>query len=108
MNKSIDITMILPTDHSKIAHTLKFNLHTEPGHGWLAVKKCLIYELGLAGKISAWSYMQGKSAYLEEDNDVPKFIKAFTEKFGIQPTIVELKQRDDSPIRYFKNFKMEV
>lgn len=99
---------VFPTDSSKIAHKLKFNFHSDAGHGWLAVKLNLIRELGLATEISQYSYMQGKTAYLEEDCDAPKFIKAFKERFGIEPQIVDLEQkRDRSVIRSMKRFEME-
>lgn len=100
--------MNLPTNHSKIAATMVFNFHSDAGHGWLAVKNCLIRELGLADKISHYSYMQGKSSYLEEDSDAPKFIAAFKAKFGTEPRITDLDSKDYSPIRSFKRFKMEV
>jgi hypothetical protein len=107
MNKTLNAINALPTDHSKIAHTLKFNFHSDAGHGWLAVKNCLVRELGLATEISQFSYMQGQSSYLEEDCDMAKFINAFTLKFGFAPTIVELDSKDNSPIRSFKRFAME-
>ena len=107
MKTYTDLTTIFPTDHTKIAASMVFNFHSDAGHGWLAVKLCLVRELGLATEISPYSYMQGKSAYLEEDGDAGKFIKAFTAKFGFEPKIKELESRNDSPIRSFKNFKME-
>jgi len=98
----------LPTDHSKIAAKLVFNFHSDASHGWLAVKNELVRELGLATVISEYSYMQGKTSYLEEDRDASLFIKAFTEKFGVAPTIKDLDQkRDRSLIRGFKRFSME-
>ena len=97
----------LPTDHSKIAHTLVFNFHSDAGHGWLAVKNCLVRELGLAKEISQFSYMQGQSSYLEEDGDMAKFINAFTAKFGFAPKINELPSKDRSMVRNFKRFSME-
>lgn len=100
--------MKLTTDSSKIASKLKFNFHSDPAHGWLAVKLHLVRELGLATAISSFSYMQGQTAYLEEDRDATIFIKAFTERFGFAPTIVDLGQKNSSsPIRSMKRFKME-
>ena len=97
----------LPTDHSKIAATMVFNFHSDAGHGWLAVNNALVRELDLATKISQFSYMQGKSSYLEEDCDMGHFINAFTLKFGFAPKIKELDSRDRSVIRSFKRFAME-
>lgn len=96
-----------PTDHSKIAHKLVLNFHSDASHGWLAVKLTLVRELGLANKISQYSYMQGKTAYLEEDGDAVEFIKAFIDRFGFEPKIKDLDPKDYSPIRSFKRFKME-
>jgi hypothetical protein len=96
----------LPADHSKIAPTLRFNFHSDSGHGWLAVKLDLIRELGLASQISVYSYMKGKTAYLEEDSDATKFVNAFKAKFGIEPKIRDLVPQDRSPIRSMKRFEM--
>lgn len=100
--------MSLPTNHSKIADKLVFNFHSDPGHGWLAVKNSLIRELGLASEISHYSYMQGQSTYLEEDGDMAKFLVRFKERFGFEPKIKYLDPRNSSsPIRSFKRFSME-
>jgi len=100
--------MYFPTDHSKIAHEMTFNFHSDPGHGWLAVKNDLIRELGLSGKISSYSYMKGRTSYLEEDCDAPLFLEAFKAKFGIEPKINDLEPRNGySPIRAMPRFKME-
>ena len=96
----------LPTDHSKIAHKMTFNFHSDAGHGWLAVKLTLVRELGLASEISPYSYMQGKTAYLEEDSDATKFINAFKARFGVEPQIKDLDSKDRSPIRSMKRFQM--
>lgn len=102
------LSEILPTDHSKIAKTIKFNFHSDSGHGWLAVKKSLVRELGLADKISVYSYMKGKTAYLEEDCDMRKFMNAFFDKFGHEPEIKFLNPRNgSSPIRSMDRFEME-
>lgn len=107
MNKTLNAYNALPTDHSLIAKDMVFNFHSDAGHGWLAVKNSLVRELGLATEISAYSYMQGQSSYLEEDCDMGRFIRAFTAKFGFEPKIKELESKNYSPIRSMKSFKME-
>ena len=97
----------LPTDHSKIAHKMTFNFHSDAGHGWLAVKLTLVRELGLAKFVTPYSYMQGQSAYLEEDCDMQMFIRHFTARFGVEPKINYLDSKDRSPIRSMKRFSME-
>jgi len=60
--------------------TKQYNFHTDPGHGWLAVKITELAALGLLTKISPWSYRTREAinptVYLEEDCDAPLFIEA--------------------------------
>ena len=53
-----------------------FTMHTDPGHGWLEVPRGLLDTLGIAGDISAYSYINGATAYLEEDCDASRFVEA--------------------------------
>jgi len=46
-----------------------FDYISDPGHGWIKCNKSLLEELGIAGRISSYSYMLGDYAYLEEDCD---------------------------------------
>ena len=50
----------------------------DPAHGWLAVPLAEIRELGIAGDISQYSYIDTSEgvAYLEEDGDTLRFIEA--------------------------------
>lgn len=82
-------------------------MHSDPGHAWLAVKLDEIKMLGIQTDISSYSYVKGKTAYLEEDCDAGKFISAMQAK-GIEVKIKEGACRDRSPIRYFKSYSPEV
>jgi hypothetical protein len=55
-----------------------YNWITDPAHGWLTVPLAELRELGIAGDISQFSYMSTSKgvAYLEEDCDALRFIKA--------------------------------
>jgi len=86
---------------------MKKIMHTDPGHGWLAVKLADLKMLGIANDISPYSYVKGKTAYLEEDCDAVRFIEAAKTK-GITVEICEGAHRDPSPIRYFKSYAPEV
>ena len=46
-----------------------YKFYCDPGHGWMAVKVQELHELGIMFKISSYSYLRGKTAYLEEDCD---------------------------------------
>ena len=71
--------------------------HSDPGHGWLAVKLSEIKMLGIETDISEFSYIKGKTAYLEEDCDMSKFINAMKTK-GIDVSVRSGPPRERSPI----------
>lgn len=56
----------------------RYKFHADPGHGWLEVPVAELAALGIADKVSAYSYVSrdGKTAYLEEDCDVTLFVDA--------------------------------
>jgi hypothetical protein len=54
----------------------KYRFISDPGHGWLEVPGHEIAKLGIADKISEYSYVHGKMVYLEEDCDAKIFIDA--------------------------------
>lgn len=82
--------------------SLKLKYYTDPGHGWVAVKKSMLVELGIADKISIYSYMKGKTAYLEEDDDASKLVDMLKSS-GIAYELVE-KYSDRSPIRSYERY----
>lgn len=75
--------------------------HVDGGHGWLAVKRKELIELGILDKISSCSYQKGKTVYLEEDMDYSTFVDA--------NGAVSYKEsyQDRSPIRSYENFRKE-
>jgi hypothetical protein len=80
--------------------------HSDAGHGWLAVKRAELVRLGIADKITHFSYQRGKTVYLEEDCDCSLFFKAkeaADEK--LEPS--DLRQavhHDRSPIRSYEAY----
>jgi hypothetical protein len=64
-----------------------------PGHGYYAVPHTLIQQSGVTG-LSRCSYTNGEVAYLEEDGDGPRFLKA-AEAQGITLNIREKSVNDD-------------
>lgn len=62
-----------------------FTFIEDPGHGWLKVHTSDLWALGFGvTDFSQYSYRtaSGKTLYLEEDCDAPKFINAWKAKFG--------------------------
>ena len=84
-------------------NTKQFKFYSDAGHGWIAVPKKLLNELGISNQISGFSYESkgGKIAYLEEDADASLFAKTYKEKFGKLPDVEEIYHGNNSPIRCF-------
>lgn len=78
--------------------TQRLTFHTDSGHGWLEVPRADAIALGLAEKISAYSYEGGLSLYLEEDLDAGLYLDA-AKAAGYTLHIVEKYTDGDSPIR---------
>ena len=52
---------------------------SDPGHGWLIVDDAQeLITLGIAEKISSYSYLENGIAYLEEDEDAQRYLDALT------------------------------
>jgi len=78
--------------------------HSDASHGWIAVKLSELKMLGIENDITNFSYIKGKTAYLEEDQDAITFIKAMKAK-GIDVSVRQGPPRDRSPIRSFKTYE---
>jgi hypothetical protein len=76
----------------------------DAGHEWLAVKKNELVELGIADKISAYSYEKGATAYLEGDCDAALFFDAYRQKHGVEPKTKQGKVWDVQPLRRFARY----
>ena len=80
----------------------------DAGHEWLAVKKQELVDLGIAHKISAYSYMKGATAYLEGDCDAAVFFDAYKQKHGVEPKTKQGKHWDVQPCRSFASYTAPV
>lgn len=58
---------------------MQFQVYADPGHSWVKVSKKLLEKLGIANKITKFSYQRGDFAYIEEDCDASTFVKALRE-----------------------------
>lgn len=84
-----------------------FKSYSDSGHGWVAVKRQLLLDLGILDKITPFSYQRGLTVYLEEDQDVITFHKAFKEKYGVEPLYKEKSfTNGSSPIRSYECFRL--
>jgi len=80
-----------------------YTFYADPGHAWLAVTREEIDRLGIARKISQFSYQKGDIVYLEEDGDAGVFLNA-KKKNGERFSIREKHTDNDSPIRNMRSF----
>jgi len=84
-----------------------FKFYSDAGHGWLAVKRAYLEELGILSQISSYSYQRGATVYLEEDCDMSTFFHAYKSKFGVRPQTTDVVSNiwtDRSPIRSYDSF----
>lgn len=81
--------------------------HSDPSHGWFAVKRKFLIETGLIAQISRCSYQSqtGKTVYLEEDRDA-KLLVDYCDKHKIQYQIKEGKSQDRSSVRNYPLFEL--
>ena len=86
--------------------TFKVKFYNDPGHGWGAVKRQVLVDLGIADKISTYSYQKGDTVYLEEDCDYPLFTTTMnTAHGGVVFEYVEKTTDRRSPIRNYESYK---
>lgn len=89
---------------------MTYRFFSDPGHGWLEVPKKELAELGIAEKISAYSYQSRQMAYLEEDCDLAVFLRAKGFPVGqvakFWPQVVEIEANQDSPVRNMPSYQV--
>lgn len=79
---------------------MTYYFHTDPGHGWLAVKKTEVKRLGI--EVSEYSYQKGDTVYLEEDMDAVSFFMA-KKALGEEVSFKESYQ-ENTPIRNYARY----
>ena len=79
--------------------------HEDPGHGWLCVKIAELEALGIADKITGFSYMRKQSAYLEEDTDLTTYINALKSRGYELETVKGKIFNKDHPIKRFESYQ---
>lgn len=79
---------------------------TDPGHGWVSIKIQALKTLGIADKISSYSYMRGASAYLEEDCDLG-LLYSTCDALGIKIDLKPKHTNKRSPIRSYDSYRTE-
>ena len=78
--------------------------HQDGGHGWIQVPLLEIAALGIAGKISRYSYKDAEHGYLEEDCDAALWHDAYVEVYGDRPQVLDKHVNGESFIRSLGRF----
>lgn len=81
-----------------------YKFYSDAGHGWVAVKRQELADLGILNQISGCSYQKGKTAYLEEDCDATILVNKLKE-LDITYAFTEKYCKGQSPIRNYESFK---
>jgi hypothetical protein len=79
---------------------MKLTYFTDPGHGWVRVKRDVLGRMGIEDRISQYSYQRGEYVYLEEDCDLTVLFKAL-ELDGKKLELVERHTNRSSKIRSY-------
>ena len=80
-------------------------IFADDGHAWLKVKKSVLFDLGIAEKITQYSYQYGEYAYLEEDADLSTFVNAFgLEKWQDIKNTIPVKHSRYSRVRTYSRY----
>jgi hypothetical protein len=88
-----------------LANEMKIVHYCDPRHGWFKVNRALLVKLGIADKISGYSYQRNDIAYLEEDCDAGLLIKALDSK-GINWSVDTKHTNRTSKIRNYSRYKV--
>lgn len=83
---------------------LTLNYYQDPGHGWIKIHKDWLTLLGIADKISHYSYMRKNYAYLEEDCDLSLLFEA-SKALDINIKLREYHCNKASKIRSYDSYR---
>jgi N-acetyl-anhydromuramyl-L-alanine amidase AmpD len=87
-----------------MAKKIAIKIFADPGHAWARFPKAKLVQLGIADKISTYSYQNGSNAFLEEDCDLSTLISALRER-GYEIRFNESHTNRQSKIRNYETYK---
>lgn len=90
---------------TKKTKEIKVKFYSDAGHGWAAVKRETLRDLGILDKISGYSYQRGKTVYLEEDCDFSLFRSACNSVGAVVTLDYSTAWHNRSPIRSYDGFE---
>ena len=87
-----------------MSKTFTITIYNDPGHAWGKVKREVLVNLGIADKITRYSYQRGDYAYLEEDMDLTTLCMALNQ-YNTRIKFVEKRSNRDSKIRSYERYE---
>ncbi len=81
---------------------IKIKKYDDGSHGWFAVKRSLLAEIGIQEKVSGYSYQYGLTCYLEEDCDGTLLLDTLDAR-GIKYEVEHIYQAN-TPIRGYSRY----
>ena len=84
---------------------IKIKVFADPGHAWARFPKSRLVKLGIADKITPYSYQNGANAFLEEDCDLSTLMSVLKEK-GYTVKFDESQTNKQSKIRGYNSYRV--
>jgi hypothetical protein len=85
---------------------ISIKVFADPGHAWARFPKSKLVSLGIADKITTYSYMNGSNAFLEEDCDLSTLISALRANGYTDIKFNESHTDRQSKIRSYNTYRM--
>jgi hypothetical protein len=83
---------------------ISIKVFADPGHAWARIPKAKLVQLGIADKISPYSYMNGANAFLEEDCDLSLLVNVLRQR-GYEIKFNESHANKQSKIRNYSTYR---
>ena len=87
-----------------MAKKISIKVFADPGHAWARFPKAKLVALGIADKISTYSYQNGANAFLEEDCDLSVLVVALRDR-GYEIKFNESHANKQSKIRGYATYR---
>jgi hypothetical protein len=87
-----------------MSKTFTITVYSDAGHSWGKVRRDVLVNLGIADKITRYSYQRGDYVYCEEDVDLTTLCMALNER-DTRVRFVEKSSTKDSRIRSYDRYE---
>ena len=87
-----------------MAKQISIKVFADPGHAWARFPKAKLIKLGIANKITGYSYQKGANAFLEEDCDLPTLVNTLRDR-GHEIKFNESHTNKQSKIRNYSSYQ---